>query len=173
MGFVKKLCAGRPTLRTTFDSKAGMILHNHVSPTGGKSRELLPALLATMRVLGVPQLLRALADMGYAGEPNLKLIGKEHVHELLIPQAKRATKSALVREQEALNARRVYWLKRRGRIEATNGRRGGGRLAGAGHQGHPARKGCPRGAPAIKKPRIAAGLKPLVPAVGLEPTLHC
>jgi len=103
------------------DSKAGMILHNHVSPTGGESRELLPALLATMRVLGVPQLLRALADMGYAGEPNLKLIGKEHVHELLIPQAKRATKSALIREQKALNARRAYWLKRRGRIEATNG----------------------------------------------------
>ena len=98
-----------------------MILHNHVSPTGGESRELLPALLATKRVLGVPQLLRALADMGYAGEPNLKLIGKEHVHELLIPQAKRATKSVLIREQKALNARRAYWLKRRGRIEATNG----------------------------------------------------
>ena len=103
------------------DSKAGLILHNHVSPTGGESRELLPALLATKRVLGVSQLLRALADMGYAGEPNLKLIGKEHVHELLIPQAKRATKSALIREQKALNARRKYWLKRRGRIEATNG----------------------------------------------------
>ena len=103
------------------DSKAGMILHNHVSPTGGESRELLPAILATKRVLGVPQLLRALADMGYAGEPNLKLIGKEHVHELLIPQAKRATKSAMIREQKALNARRAYWLKRRGRIEATNG----------------------------------------------------
>jgi len=103
------------------DSKAGMILHNHVSPTGGESRELLPAILATKRVLGVSQLLRALADMGYAGEPNLKLIGKEHVHELLIPQAKRATKSALIREQKALNARRTYWLKRRGRIEATNG----------------------------------------------------
>jgi transposase len=103
------------------DSKAGMILHNHVSPTGGESRELLPALLATKRVLGVPQLLRALADMGYAGEPNLKFIGKEHVHELLIPQARRATKSALIRAQKALNARRSYWLKRRGRIEATNG----------------------------------------------------
>lgn len=103
------------------DSKAGMILHNHVSPTGGESRELLPAIIATKRVLGVTQLLRALADMGYAGEPNLKLIGKDHVHELLIPQAKRATKSALIREQKALNARRTYWMKRRGRIEATNG----------------------------------------------------
>jgi transposase len=103
------------------DSKAGMILHNHVSPTGGESRELLPAILATKQVLGVPQLLRALADMGYSGEPNLKLVGREHVHELLIPQAKRATKSALIREQKALNARRTYWLKRRGRIEATNG----------------------------------------------------
>jgi len=103
------------------DSKAGMILHNHVSPTGGESRELLPAIIATKKVLGVPLLLRALADMGYAGEPNLKLITKEHVHELLIPQARRATKSALIRGQKALNARRTYWLKRRGRIEATNG----------------------------------------------------
>jgi hypothetical protein len=45
------------------DSKAGMILHNHVSPTGGESRELLPVLLATKRVMGVSQLLRALADL--------------------------------------------------------------------------------------------------------------
>jgi len=103
------------------DSKAGMILHNHVSPTGGESKELLPAIIATKLVLGVPLLLRALADMGYAGEPNLKLITKDHVHELLIPQAKRATRSTLIREQKALNARRTYWLKRRGRIEATNG----------------------------------------------------
>jgi len=83
-----------------------------------------------MRLLGVPQLLRALADMGYAGEPNLKLIGKEHVHELLISQAKRATKSALIREQKALNARRAHWLKRRGRIEATNGDRAQPRCGG-------------------------------------------
>jgi hypothetical protein len=103
------------------DCKSGMILHNHVSPTGGESRELLPAIKATKRVLGVQLLLRVLADMGYAGEPNLKLIGKEHVLELLIPQAKRATKSALVRAQKKLNSRRTYWLKRRGRIEATNG----------------------------------------------------
>jgi len=103
------------------DSKAGMILHNHVSPTGGESRELLPAIEAVKRVLGVTQLLRVLADQGYAGEPNIKLIGKEHVYELLIPQARRATRSELVRAQKRLNSRRTYWLKRRGRIEATNG----------------------------------------------------
>jgi hypothetical protein len=103
------------------ESKAGMILHNHVSPTGGESKELLPAIVATKLVLGGPLLLRALADMGYTGEPNLNLLGKDHVHELLIPPAKRATKSAMIREQKALNARRTYWLKRRGRIEATHG----------------------------------------------------
>lgn len=87
--------------------------------TDPESRRL--AILAVKQVMGVVQLARVLADQGYSGEPNLKQIGPKDVHELLIPQPKRATKSLLIREQKRLNQRRSYWLKRRGRIEATNG----------------------------------------------------
>jgi len=96
---------------------SGMILVNHLSPSGGESRELPAVVEKTLEVTGMPELLRVLADKGYSGEPNLKQV--KGVFQLLIAQKVNA-KSPLVKTQIKLNNRKRYWMKKRGIGEGSN-----------------------------------------------------
>lgn len=112
---------GHQAIRAT-ELHSGMILGNHVSPTGGESRELWPSLSGVLKVTGLPMLLRVIADAGYAGEPNLANPLRARVHELLICQkgVSKKAKSALIQAQRKLNSRKRYWMKRRGIAEGSN-----------------------------------------------------
>jgi len=112
---------GHQAIRAT-ELHSGMILGNHVSPTGGESRELWPSLAGVLKVTGLPMLLRVIADAGYAGEPNLANPLRARVYELLICQkgVSKKAKSALIQAQRKLNSRKRYWMKRRGIAEGSN-----------------------------------------------------
>ena len=112
---------GHQAIRAT-ELHSGMILSNHVSPTGGESRELWPCLSRVLHVTGLPMLLRVIADAGYAGEPNLANPLRAQVYELLVCQkgVSKKAKSALIQAQRKLNSRKRYWMKRRGIAEGSN-----------------------------------------------------
>lgn len=113
-GFVQ----GYQVVRVT-ELHSGMILVNHLSPTGGESRELPKVVEKVLEISGIPQLYRVMADKGFSGEPNLKAVPKEQVAQLLIMQKKRA-KSPLVKKQLKLNKRKHYWLRQRSVAEGSN-----------------------------------------------------
>lgn len=113
-GFVQ----GYQVVRAT-DLHSGMIMVNHLSPTGGESRELPKVVEKILKATGVRQIYRLMADKGFSGEPNLLAIPKDVVHDLLIMQ-KAMAKNPRVRAQIQLNKRKRYWLKQRGVAEGSN-----------------------------------------------------
>jgi len=113
-GFVQ----GYQVVRAT-DLHSGMIMVNHLSPTGGESRELPKVVEKVLKVTGIKQIFRLMADKGFGGEPNLLAVKKAQVFDLLIMQ-KATAKNARVRAQLRLNQRKKYWLKQRGVAEGSN-----------------------------------------------------
>ena len=113
-GFVQ----GYQVVRAT-DLHSGMIMVNHLSPTGGESRELPKVVEKVLKATGIKQIFRLMADKGFGGEPNLLAVKKAQVFDLLIMQ-KATAKNARVRAQLRLNQRRKYWLRQRGVAEGSN-----------------------------------------------------
>lgn len=112
-GFVQ----GQQMLRAT-DANSGIILDVQAVTGLGESRALPGLVDRVLRRLGIPALMRLVADKGFAGAPNLKALDERKVRETVIPQLRTSKKGARVREAKTLCAKRSYWMKKRRRIEA-------------------------------------------------------
>ena len=111
---------GHQIIRAT-DLHSGMILSNHVSPTGGESRELWGCIGRVLNVTGLRKLHRVVTDAGYSGEPNLCDPLRTRVLEVLICQrGQEKAKSPIIQKQLKQNKKKKYWMRRRGIAEGSN-----------------------------------------------------
>jgi transposase len=108
---------GHRILRAT-DANSGIILDTTVVTETGESKGLPGIIERVKKRLGVPSLLRVVVDKGFAGEANLKALDALKVKETVLPQLKTSKRSVRVKEAKVLVRKRVYWMKKRKRIES-------------------------------------------------------
>jgi transposase len=108
---------GHRILRAT-DANSGIILDTSVATQTGENKGLPGIIQRVKQRLGVPFLLRVVVDKGFAGEANLKALDKMNVKETVLPQLKSSKRSQRVKEAKTLVRKRVYWMKKRKRIES-------------------------------------------------------
>lgn len=108
---------GHRVLRAT-DANSGIILDTKVVTDTGESNGLPSTIERVKKRIGTPVLSKVVTDKGFAGEPNLKALEKLNVIETIMPQLKTSKKSPRVAAAKKLVSKRIYWMKKRKRIES-------------------------------------------------------